>query len=368
LDIPKPSGHLEGKGETTEITMNDPKNLQRKPLDVAVVGATGAVGKTLLTCFEERDFPISRLVPLASSRSAGSTLPFRGAEIAVAEATPEAFEGVDVAFFAATGSLSKSLAPEAVARGAVVIDKSSTWRMDPAVPLVIPEINAAALDDHRGIISCPNCTTIGVAMALDPIRRAAGLRRVVITTLQAVSGAGIPGLEELELQNRAWSDGEAPRVSQFAGPIAHNVLPICDDFSKTPGVDGSYTLEELKLRDEPRKVFGLPELDITMTCVRVPVEVGHSASILIETEVPFGAEEAKQVLSEFPGVRLFAEGREAPSPRCVAGSDEVWVGRVRDDLSGSGIWLWEVSDNLRKGAATNSVQTVEAMIKRGLLA
>ncbi|MGE4606632.1 MAG: aspartate-semialdehyde dehydrogenase [Myxococcota bacterium] len=347
--------------------MNEPKNSHQEALNVAVVGATGAVGKTLLTCFEERGLPISRLVPLASSRSVGSVVRFRGAEIAVAEATPEGFDGVHFAFFAATGSLSKSLAPEAVARGAVVIDKSSTWRMDDDVPLVIPEINAAALDDHRGIIACPNCTTIGAAMVLEPIRRAAGLRRVVITTLQAVSGAGLPGIDELELQNQAWSDGEVPLVSQFAAPIAHNVLPICDDFSTTSGVDSSYTLEELKLRDEMRKIFALPDLDVTMTCVRVPVEVGHSAAILVETTTPLGAAEAQRVLSEFPGVRLIEDQREAPTPRCVAGSDEVWVGRVREDLSGAGIWLWEVSDNLRKGAATNSVQTAETVIERGLL-
>ncbi len=350
-----------------EIVMNEPKNSRQKSLSVAVVGATGAVGKTLLACFEERDFPISRLLPLASSRSTGSTVRFRGAEMAVAEATPDAFEGVDIAFFAATGSLSKLLAPAAVARGAVVIDKSDTWRMDRYVPLVIPEINAAELDGHRGIVACPNCTTIGVAMALEPIRRAAGLRRVVITTLQAVSGAGLPGLDELELQNRAWSDGEAPAVSAFAAPIAHNVLPICGDFSRASNLDDSYSLEEFKLRDESQKILGLPDLDVTMTCVRVPVEVGHSASILVETATPFGAAEARKVLSEFPGIRLIADPREAPTPRCVAGSDEVWVGRVRDDLSGAGIWLWEVSDNLRKGAATNAIQTAEAMIERGLL-
>jgi len=347
--------------------VNESKNSHQRSLCVAVVGATGAVGKTLLACFEERGFPISRLVPLASSRSAGSFVRFRGAEIAVKEATPDAFDAVDIAFFAATGSLSKSLAPEAVARGAVVIDKTDTWRMDPEVPLVIPEINAASLDDHRGIVASPNCTTTGVAMALEPIRRAAGLGRVVITTLQAVSGNGLPGLEELELQNQAWADGKSPQVNHFAAPIAHNVLPICGDFSPDSGVDDTYTSEELKLRDESRKIFGLADLDIAMTCVRVPVEVGHSASILVETATPLSAPEAQKVLREFPGIRLVADPREAPTPRLVAGSDEVWVGRVREDLSGAGIWLWEVSDNLRKGAATNAVQTAEAMVARDLL-
>lgn len=348
--------------------MNEPKNLQLNPLNIAVVGATGAVGKTLLACFEERGFPIARLVPLASSRSTGSVVRFRGEEIPVTEATPDSFDGIDIAFFAATGSLSKSLAPEAVARGAVVIDKSGTWRMDDSVPLVIPEINAAALDDHRGIISCPNCTTIGVAMSLEPIRRAAGLERVVITTLQAVSGAGLPGLDELELQNQAWADGKPPSVSKFAAPIAHNVVPICGVFSPASGGEGDYTTEELKLRDESRKIFALPGLDVTMTCVRVPVEVGHSASILVETTTPLSAADARKVLSEFPGIRLIENEQEAPTPRCVAGSNDVWVGRVRQDLSGAGIWLWEVSDNLRKGAATNAVQTAEVLIDRGLLA
>jgi len=336
-------------------------------LDVAVVGATGAVGQTLLNCFEERDFPIARLVPLASSRSVGQSVRFRGAEIAVTEATPESFEGVDLAFFAATGSLSKSLAPEAVARGAVVIDKSGTWRMNDRVPLVVPEINPAALDDHQGIIACPNCTTIGVVMAIEPVRRAAGLERLVITTLQAVSGAGLPGMEELEHQNRAWTDGKPPSVSTFAAPIAHNVVPVCGDFSHVPGTDGPYSSEELKLRDESRKILALPDLDVSMTCVRVPVEVGHSASVLIETRRPLSAAEARRAIGAFPGVRLIDDPQQAPTPRAVAGSDDVWVGRVREDLSGSRIWLWEVSDNLRKGAATNAVQIAEQLMQRGLL-
>ncbi len=347
--------------------MNQSNHSKHRPLKVAVVGATGAVGKTLLTCFEQRNFPIATLVPLASGRSAGSSVRFRDADVAVAEATPDSFAGVDIAFFAATGSLSKSLAPEAVARGAVVIDKSDSWRMDDQVPLVVPEINASALDDHHGIVACPNCTTIGVVMALEPIRRAAGLERVVITTLQAVSGAGLPGLEELEQQNQAWTEGRPASVSQFAAPIAHNVVPVCGDFLTVPGIDGVYSSEELKLRGETRKILALPGLDVSMTCIRVPVEVGHCATVLIETATPLAIREARRSLADFPGVRLIDDPQQAPTPREVAGSDEVWVGRVREDLSGSRIWLWEVSDNLRKGAATNAVQIAEEMMKRGLL-
>jgi aspartate-semialdehyde dehydrogenase len=278
---------------------------------VAIVGATGAVGEVLLQTLEERAFPVRRLLPLASERSAGTTVNFRGEAVPVRLAEPAAFEGADFVFFAATGSLSKDLAPEAVKRGAVVIDKSSTWRLRDEVPLVIPEVNADALDKHRGIVSCPNCTTIGFVMALEPIRRAAGLRSVVVTTLQAVSGAGRPGVDELEKQVTAQAEGRPLVAETFAAPIAYNVVPLCETFR-----DDGYSTEEVKLLYETRKIMSLPELDVTMTCVRVPVPVGHAASILIETERPLEPEAARQALASFP--TTFVRGRpptRSRSPR-----------------------------------------------------
>jgi len=331
---------------------------------IAVVGATGAVGEVVLRLLAERRFPVGELRALASGRSAGSKVRFAGRDVAVQEARPEAFDGVDFAFFAATGSLSKELAPEVARRGGVAIDKSSTWRLDPNVPLVVPEINADALEKQRGIVACPNCTTIGFVMALEPIRRAAGLRSVVVTTLQAVSGTGKPGLEELERQLDETARGEAPTTSIYPVPIAHNVLPLCETFRE----DG-YSTEEVKLLLETRKLMELPgDVQVAMTCVRVPVPVGHAASMLIETERALSPEEARRALAAFPGVRVMDDPARNvfPTPRDVAGRDEVLVGRIRKDIGSEKLWLWQVSDNLRKGAATNAVQIAEEMIRRGL--
>jgi aspartate-semialdehyde dehydrogenase len=327
---------------------------------VAIVGATGAVGEVLLNVLEERAFPVSELRALASERSAGTTVTFRGQPVPVALAEPGAFDGADFVFFAATGSLSKDLAPEAAKRGAVVIDKSGTWRMRDEVPLVVPEVNAHALEKHRGIISCPNCTTIGFVMALEPIRRAAGLRSVVVTTLQAVSGAGRPGVDELEDQLAAAAGGRPLVVEKFAAPIANNVVPLCETFR-----DDGYSTEEVKLLHETRKIMSLPELDVTMTCVRVPVPVGHAASMLIETERPLEPDAARTALAAFPGVEVVDDpaSNRFPTPADVAGRDAVLVGRVRRDLSSDRLWLWQVSDNLRKGAATNAIQIAEALIQ-----
>lgn len=330
---------------------------------VAVVGATGAVGEVLLNVLEERAFPVSELRPLASERSAGTTVRFKGRQVKVAEARADAFDGADFVFFAATGSLSKDLAPEAARRHAIAIDKSGTWRMHADVPLVVPEINPDALDAHKGIIACPNCTTIGFVMALEPIRRVAGIRSVVVTTLQAVSGAGRPGVDELEQQVAAIGRGEPPKAATFAAPIAYNVLPLCETFR-----DDGYSTEEVKLLFETRKIMDLPELDVTMTCVRVPVPVGHSATMLIETERALSPEAARRALEDFPGVRVMDDPAHNvfPTPRDVVGHDEVLVGRIRKDLGSDRLWLWQVSDNLRKGAATNAVQIAEEMIRRGL--
>jgi aspartate-semialdehyde dehydrogenase len=336
-----------------------------KSYNVAVVGATGIVGQTQLRVLEERNFPVAQLLPLASSRSAGQAVRFRGQDIEVREATPDAFKGVDLVFFAATGELSKTLAPEAVRRGAVVIDKSNTWRMDPRVPLVVPEINAEAVERHEGIISCPNCTTIGFVMALEPIRRLAGVRNVTVTTLQAVSGAGKDGVEELSVQAQAGVRGEAapsPRI--FPRPIYDNVLPLCETFR-----DDGYSTEEVKLLDETRKILCAPEIKVAMTCVRVPVSVGHSCSVLIETERPVTPEEAYAALAAFPGVRVVDDpsANVFPTPLDVTGTDDVLVGRIRRDLTSDRLWLWAVVDNLRKGAATNAIQIAEELIARNRL-
>ncbi len=332
---------------------------------VAIAGATGAVGEVLLRVLEERDFPVSELRPLASERSAGKTVRFRGEALPVRVAEPSAFDGVDLAFFAATGSLSQELAPEVASRGGIAIDKSDTWRLAEEVPLVVPEVNADAVEKHQGIISCPNCTTIPFVMALEPLRRLAGLRSVVVTTLQSVTGAGLPGLEELQAQERAISAGEPlPSPEKFAAQIARNAVPQCETFR-----DDAYTTEEVKLLFETRKIIGLPALDVAMTCVRVPVPVGHSLSVLVETERPLAPEAAREALAAFPGVELRDDpSSEAyPTPADSAGRDEVFVGRVRTDLGSDRLWLWVVGDNLRKGAATNAVQIAEELIQRGLV-
>lgn len=340
-----------------------------RDLNVAIVGATGAVGQVLLGIFEERKFPIARLLPLASSRSAGTTIQFCGESLTVEEARPEAFEGIDLVFFAATGSLSKKLAPEATARGAIVIDKSSTWRMDERVPLVVPEINPEALDSHQGIIACPNCTTIGIVMALEPLRRAAGLKHVAITTLQATSGAGKPGIDEQAAQQEAVARGEEPVAKVFAAPIYNNAVPLCDVFC---GEDG-YSTEEMKLLEETRKIMGPThsggDLAVSATCVRIPVPVGHSSTLLVETERPLTPKDARAALDAFPGVTVVDDTSNNlfPTPYGVAGTDEVLVGRIRRDLCSDRLALWQVSDNLRKGAATNAVQIAETLRARGLV-
>jgi aspartate-semialdehyde dehydrogenase len=330
---------------------------------VAIVGATGAVGEVLLRVLEARKFPVGELRPLASERSVGTTVRFRGEQIPVELARPEAFEGVDFAFFAATGELSKTLGPEVAKRGGVAIDKSSSWRMHADVPLVVPEVNGAAVEKHKGVISCPNCTTIPFVMALEPLRRLAPLRRAVVTTLQAVTGAGLPGLEELEGQQRALHDHQPlPKPDKFAGQIANNVLPLCESFR-----EDAYSTEEVKLLFETRKIMDEPDFEVAMTCVRVPVPVGHSMSVLLETERPIAPDDARRALAGFPGLIVMDDPAHNvfPTPADAAGRDEVFVGRVRRDLTSDRLWLWVVGDNLRKGAATNAVQIAEELIRRG---
>jgi aspartate-semialdehyde dehydrogenase len=331
--------------------------------NVAVVGATGAVGEVVLDLLAKRSFPVGELRALASERSAGTTVKFAGREVPVQEAKPESFEGIDFAFFAATGALSKDLAPEVAKRGGVAIDKSNTWRMDAQVPLVVPEINPQALEKHRGIVSCPNCTTIGFVMALEPLRRAAGVKSVVVTTFQAVSGTGKPGIDELSRQLVETAAHKAPTTQTYAVPIAHNVLPLCESFR-----DDGYSTEEVKLLYETRKIFGDDKLEVAMTCVRVPVMVGHSAAMLVETERPLSADDARKALAAFPGVIVKDDPKHNLFPTALdaAGRDEVLVGRVRKDIGSNKLWLWQVSDNLRKGAALNALQIAEEMIRRGL--
>jgi len=335
-----------------------------EPRKIAIVGATGAVGEVLLRVLEARSFPVGELRALASERSVGTTVRFRGQAVPVELARPEAFDGADFVFFAATGELSRTLGPEVAKRGGIAIDKSSTWRMHEDVPLVVPEVNGAAVEKHKGLISCPNCTTIPLVMALEPLRRLAPLRRAVVTTFQAVSGAGLPGIEELEGQQRALHEHRPiPKPNKFAGQIANNVLPLCETFR-----DDAYSAEEVKLLFETRKIMDEPAFEVAMTCVRVPVPVGHSMTVLLETERPIAPDEARRALAAFPGVIVMDDPAHNvfPTPADAAGRDEVFVGRIRRDLTSDRLWLWVVGDNLRKGAATNAVQIAEELLRRAL--
>ncbi len=330
-------------------------------LTVAVVGVTGAVGQTTLKILEERKFPVSRLRAFASERSAGKTVAFQGEKIGVEKVGPEAFRGVQVAFFSAGSALSREYAPLAVQAGAVVVDKSSAFRMDPAVPLVVPEINAHAVRGHQGIVACPNCTTIVTVMPLKPLHEVGRLRRVIATSYQAVSGAGVNGVEELRSQTLAWARGEAITPKHFLHQIAFNVIPHIDEFA-----DNGYTGEELKLINEMRKVLELPDLPVSPTTVRVPVFTAHSVAINAETEVRVTRERAREVFAGFPGLRLWDEPAENryPMPLGVEGQDDCFVGRVREDLSlANALNLWVVGDQLRKGAALNGVQIAELLIR-----
>jgi aspartate-semialdehyde dehydrogenase len=328
---------------------------------VVVVGATGAVGQTTLKILEERKFPVRALRAFASARSAGKTVTFNGETLPVEPVGPTAFRGVEVAFFSAGSAQSREYAPLAVAAGAVVVDKSSAFRMDPAVPLVVPEINAHAVRGHRGIVACPNCTSIVTVMPLKPLHDAGRLRRVVATSYQAVSGAGVNGVAELRSQTLAWARGEAITPRFFQHQIAFNVIPHIDKF----GSDG-YTGEEMKLVGELRKILELPDLPISPTTVRVPVFTAHSVAVNAETEVKLGRERAREVLAGFPGLRLWDEPADNryPMPVVVEGQDDCFVGRVREDLSlANGLNFWVVGDQLRKGAALNGIQIAELLIR-----
>jgi aspartate-semialdehyde dehydrogenase len=328
---------------------------------VAVVGVTGAVGQTTLKILEERKFPVRELRAFASARSAGKTVTFKGEAVRVEAVGPGAFKGVDIALFSAGSAQSKEYAPQAVKAGAVVVDKSNAFRMDPQVPLVVPEINAHAVRGHRGIVACPNCTSIVTVMPLKPLHDAGRLRRVVATSFQAVSGAGVNGVDELRTQTLAWARGEAIIPKFFQHQIAFNVIPHIDTF----GADG-YTGEEMKLVNEVRKILELPDLLISPTTVRVPVFTAHSVSVNAETEVKIGRERAREVFAGFPGLKLWDEPAENryPMPVVVEGQDDCYVGRVREDLTRpNGLNFWVVGDQLRKGAALNGIQIAELLIR-----
>ena len=327
---------------------------------IAVVGATGAAGQTTLKILEERKFPVRELRAFASERSVGKTVRFRGEDVRVARVEPSAFKGVDIAICSAGTAQSKEYAPMIARAGAVVVDKSNAWRMDPTVPLVVPEVNAHAVKTHRGIVASPNCTTIVAVMPLKPLHDAARIRRVVATSYQSVSGAGVNGIEELRAQTLAWARGEAIVPKHFAHRIAFNLIPAIDRFSP----DG-YTGEEWKLINETRKVLEAPELLISPTTVRVPVFTCHSVAVNVETEEKVTAERARELFGRFPGLKVWDDPAQQryPMPADVEGQDDCWVGRVREDASHPrGLNFWVVGDQLRKGAATNAVQIAELLL------
>lgn len=333
--------------------------------NVAVVGATGAVGTTMLRVLEERGFPVTELRPLASARSEGRQLDYLGQPRAVRRLTSDAFEGIQIALFSAGAARSREFAPAAVEAGAVVIDNSSAYRMDDAVPLVVPEVNEADLEGHQGIVANPNCVAAPLVVALKPLRDAAGLERVVVSSYQSVSGTGAAAVEELRAQTAGFLAGDEPEPSVYPHPIAFNVLPHIDQFDPS-----GYTGEERKVAAETRKMLGMPDLRVSATCVRVPVMYAHSQAVTIETTDKLTADKARRLLMGAPGVVLVDDPAltRYPLPREAAGRDDVLVGRIREDSSHDrGLVLWISSDNLRKGAATNAVQIAESLVTRGWL-
>ncbi len=331
-----------------------------KKYNVAIVGATGAVGQEFLKILAERKFPVGELKLLATARSAGKVINWQGKDYIVEETRPDAFAGMDIALFAG-GSASTEFARDAVDRGAVVIDNSSAFRMDPDIPLVVPEVNPEDVKWHKGIIANPNCSTIIMAVALKPLHDASNIKRVVVSTYQAVSGAGREGIEELENQTKQLGHGGVVEPQIFPYQIAYNLIPRIDVFQ-----EGDYTKEEWKMVKETQKIFHTEEMAITATTVRVPVYRSHSESINIETETKLTPAEAKSVLSKAKGVVVIDDPSKDlyPLPLTAADTDEVYVGRIREDFSiPNGLNLWVVGDQIRKGAATNAIQIAELLIK-----
>ena len=337
--------------------------MKKEKYNVAIVGATGAVGEQMREVLDERQFPVGELRLLASERSVGQFLPFQNRQLPVEVLKADSFNGIDIGLFSAGGSVSTEFAPMAVAAGAVVVDNTSVFRMEPDIPLVVPEVNAKEIANYktRGIVANPNCSTIQMVVALKPIHDAARIKRVVVSTYQSVSGAGRKAMEELSQQVAALFNGKEIEKVKFPHQIAFNCIPHIDLF-----MDGGYTKEEWKMIEETRKILGEPNLPITATTVRVPVFCSHSEAVNVETYVKLSANEARRILREAPGVIVADEPENNVYPMAIdaAGKDATFVGRIREDKSiANGLNLWVVSDNLRKGAALNAVQIAEILIR-----
>jgi aspartate-semialdehyde dehydrogenase len=344
--------------------MNRTENGKR-PINIAILGATGSVGQELLKLLAERAFPIANLKLLASARSKGSTIIFNGKQYPIEEASRDSFRGVDILFSAAGASVSKELALIAVEAGAVVIDKTSAFRMEPSVPLVVPEVNGHALEGHHGLISVPNCSTAQLVVVLKPLHDLAGLKRVIVSTYQSVSGAGKKAINELEQQTKAIVQNQQYPPSVFQKQIAFNLIPQIDQF-----LSDGYTKEEDKLIQETRKILDLPNLPITCTAVRVPVVVSHSESVLCDFEQLISPAQARETLANSPCVEVWDNPEENlyPTPLDAAGQDPVYVGRIRRDTSSeTGLHFWVVADNLRIGAALNAIHIAEYLLEHNLL-
>jgi aspartate-semialdehyde dehydrogenase len=332
-----------------------------KQYRVGIMGATGAVGSIMLQILAERNFPIAELRPLASARSLGKSVPFRGENVPVQVLTEQSFAGLDIVLASAGASVSRQYARHVLDAGAVMIDNTSAFRMELDVPLVVPEVNAADIFTHKGLIANPNCSTIIMLVPLKPLHDAAKIRRVVVSTYQAVSGTGAKAIAELEQQVRQWNAGEKITHEVYPYQIAFNVLPHIDVF-----LDNGYTKEEMKMVNETRKMLHDPDIRVSATTVRVPVFTSHSEAIHIETEKKLTAAEARALLAKAPGVKVWDDPAQKhyPLPIQTSGQDLVWVGRIREDVSHDhGLALWVVGDQLRKGAATNAVQIAEILIK-----
>ena len=329
---------------------------------VAVLGATGAVGQEMMNILEERNFPVGKLIPLASARSAGKTLKFKGEDVVIQEACETAFEGVDIVLGAAENDIAEKFAPAIVKAGAVFVDNSSAFRLNPDVPLIVPEVNPEDAQKHKGIISNPNCSTIITVTAVNALNKISPIRSMVASTYQAVSGAGVAGMAELKSQVEALQKGEAVEAKTFAYQIAYNLIPQIGGEQ----MDG-YTSEEMKLHFEGRKIMHLPELNVSCTCVRVPVMRSHSISVKLHFENPVTVEAAREILKDAPGVKLVDDlpNKQYPMPLDTTGQDIVYVGRIRPDITDpNGLCLWCCGDQVRKGAATNCVQIAELLIEK----
>ena len=333
-----------------------------KSLNIAVLGATGAVGQEMLKVLQEYQIPVKKLLPLGSARSAGKIIVFNGEEIPVQEATDESFNGMDFVLGAVEGDMSRRFAPAIKKSGAVYIDNSSAFRLDPDVPLVVPEINGADAFENKGLIANPNCCTIIALMAIAGIAKLSPIKSIIACTYQAVSGVGQAGLAELEQQMDALAKGEKPVVKTFATQIALNVIPFID-----APYGNDYTKEEMKMQNEGRRIMHSPDLKVNCTCVRVPVMRSHSIAVTLRTEKKVSIEDAKAAIAAYPGVRLIEdyEGRCYPTPLDTSDQDIVWVGRIRQDLTDeNGITLWCCGDQIRKGAASNAVQILKMLAEK----